>query len=62
MPLTAKGHKIKSAMKKQYGSEKGEQVFYESQNKGTISGTHKRGTGGGGGSPCKVVKREGGMY
>lgn len=30
-----------SAMKKQYGSEKGKKVFYASQNKGTIKGTHK---------------------
>ena len=28
-------------MKKQYGAEKGEEVFYASQNKGTIKGTHK---------------------
>jgi hypothetical protein len=41
MPLTKKGLKIKSAMEKEYGSEKGEQVFYASQNKGTITGTHK---------------------
>lgn len=42
MPLTKKGKKIKRAMKKQYGKEKGEQVFYASQNKGTIKGTHKK--------------------
>jgi len=41
MPLTAKGEKIKRAMVKQYGSDKGESVFYASQNKGTIKGTHK---------------------
>jgi len=41
MPLTKKGKKIKSAMKKEYGEEKGEKVFYASQNKGTIKGTHK---------------------
>lgn len=29
------------AMKKEYGSEKGKKVFYASQNKGTIKGTHK---------------------
>jgi hypothetical protein len=28
-------------MKEQYGAKKGEQVFYASQNAGTISGTHK---------------------
>jgi hypothetical protein len=42
MPLTKKGAKIKRAMKKQYGKKKGEQVFYSSQNKGTIKGTHKK--------------------
>ena len=41
MPLTKKGRKIKRAMEKQYGKDKGEQVFYASQNKGTIKGTHK---------------------
>lgn len=41
MPLTSKGKKIKAAMKKEYGSKKGEQVFYASENKGTIKGTHK---------------------
>lgn len=40
MPLTKKGRKIKRAMKKEYGEKKGEQVFYASQNKGTIKGTH----------------------
>jgi DNA-binding GntR family transcriptional regulator len=38
MPLTAKGEKIKHAMQQEYGSEKGERVFYASKNKGTISG------------------------
>jgi len=37
-PLTKKGEKILAAMKKVYGEEKGEQVFYASKNKGTISG------------------------
>ena len=41
MPLTTKGKKIKKAMEKQYGTEKGKKVFYASQNKGTIKGTHK---------------------
>lgn len=40
MPLTAKGEKILAAMKKQYGEKKGESVFYASQKKGTIKGTH----------------------
>jgi len=42
MPLTSKGKKIKRAMKKQYGTDKGEEIFYKSQNKGTIKGTHKK--------------------
>ena len=42
-PLTAKGKKIKKAMEKTYKSkEKGKAVFYASQKKGTIKGTHKR--------------------
>jgi len=28
-------------MRKQYGKKKGTSVFYASQNKGTIKGTHK---------------------
>ena len=43
MPLTKKGKKIKRAMAEQYGPQKGERVFYASQSKGTITGTHKRG-------------------
>lgn len=39
MPLTKKGKTIKAVMKKQYGVKKGEQVFYASQQKGTITGT-----------------------
>jgi hypothetical protein len=41
MPLTKKGTKIMSAMKEQYGSKKGEQVFYASKNKGNITGVDK---------------------
>ena len=37
MPLTKKGQKIMSAMKKTYGA-KAKQVFYASQNKGVIKG------------------------
>ena len=40
MPLTAKGRKIKKAMVKEYG-KKGKAIFYASQKKGTIKGTHK---------------------
>ena len=42
MPLTKKGRKIKRAMVKTYGKQKGKQVFYASQNKGTITGTHRK--------------------
>ena len=38
MPLTKKGSKIMSAMKKEYGKKRGEQVFYASKNKGKIKG------------------------
>jgi hypothetical protein len=38
MPLTDKGAEIKGAMTDQYGEKKGEQVFYASKNKGTITG------------------------
>ena len=41
MPLTSKGKKIKSAMTKQYGEKKGEDIFYASANKGTIKGVAK---------------------
>lgn len=40
MPLTSKGNEIMRAMEKQYGKEKGKQVFYASANKGTITGVH----------------------
>jgi len=36
MPLTKKGQEIKRAMVKEYGAKKGKQVFYASENKGTI--------------------------
>lgn len=38
MPLTKKGKKVKAAMIQEYGKKKGEQVFYASENKGTIKG------------------------
>lgn len=38
MPLTAKGEEIKSAMQEEYGGKKGEEVFYASKNKGTVTG------------------------
>ncbi len=45
MPLTKKGKKIEEAMEKEYGEEKGKQVFYASENKGTIKGVHKKSKG-----------------
>lgn len=38
MPLNKKGKKIIKNMKRTYGSKKGKNVFYASQNKGTIQG------------------------
>jgi hypothetical protein len=43
VPKTAKGKKIMAAMKRQYGADKGERVFYASANKGTIKGVDKKG-------------------
>lgn len=37
-PLTSKGNKILSSMKKEYGSKKAQSVFYASINKGKIKG------------------------
>jgi|TARA_Y100000310_G_C20571478_1_gene758244 hypothetical protein len=42
MPLTKKGIKILEQMKKQYGVKKGKKIFHQSQNKGTIKGTHRK--------------------
>ena len=42
MPLTPKGKKIQAAMKKQYGSKKGVQVFNAAANKGTVKGVKKK--------------------
>ena len=46
MPLTKKGKKIMSAMRKQYGKKEGEKVFYASKNKGTIKGVDMPEVGG----------------
>jgi hypothetical protein len=46
MPLTPKGRKVKAAMEKEYGKEKGKKVFYASENKGTIKGVAKKKKGG----------------
>lgn len=42
MPLTKKGRKIKHAMEKEYGKKKGDEVFYASENKGSIKGVTKK--------------------
>jgi len=44
MPLTKKGVKIRKAMQKYYGKEKGKAVFYASENKGNIKGVVKKTT------------------
>lgn len=41
MPLTEKGRKILAAMKRQYGPERGERVFYASINAGKITGAEE---------------------
>lgn len=43
MPLTSKGQEIKRAMTREYGTKKGEQVFYASRNAGRITGVDRRG-------------------
>ena len=43
MPLTKKGSKVLSQMKRYYGEEKGERVFYASVNKGTVKGAEHKG-------------------
>jgi len=42
MPLTSKGKKIKKAMEKTYGKERGERVFYAAENKGSLKGVAKK--------------------
>lgn len=42
MPLSKKGRKIMSAMKKEYGKKGGKKVFYASANKGKITGVHRK--------------------
>ena len=46
MPLNKRGKKIMKSMKEQYGSKKGENVFYASLNKGKIKGVEKKLLGG----------------
>ena len=42
MPLTAKGNTILTALKKEYGEEKGTSIFYAGINKGTFKGAEKK--------------------
>ena len=42
MPLTKKGKKIKKSFEKEYGKEKGEKVFYATENKGKLKGVKKK--------------------
>lgn len=42
MPLSKKGAKILESMKKTYGEQKGEEVFYASVNKGIIKGAEEK--------------------
>lgn len=42
MPLTKKGAQVKRAMEHFYGSKKGAQVFYATENKGKIKGLAKK--------------------
>ena len=41
MPLTKKGKKIMSSMRKKYGKKKGTKVFYASRKKGRIKGVER---------------------
>jgi hypothetical protein len=41
MPVSKAGRKIKAKLKEQYGSEKGEGIFYAMENKGEIPGMKK---------------------
>ena len=42
MPLTSKGRKVMSAMKREYGEKKGERVFYASRTSGRVKGVEKK--------------------
>lgn len=42
MPLTEKGKKMMSAMKKEYGKKKGESVFYATVKKKKLKGMEKK--------------------
>ena len=42
MPLTSKGKKMMSAMKKEYGMKKGKSVFYATIKKKKLKGMEKK--------------------
>jgi hypothetical protein len=46
MPLNSKGKKIKAKMEKQYGSKKGQSIFYAMENSGKLKGITKASKGG----------------
>lgn len=41
MPLTKRGEIVKRKFEKEYGAEKGKQVFYASINSGKLKGVHR---------------------
>jgi hypothetical protein len=41
-PLTKKGEKIKRALQKEYGKEKGKSVLYAMEKKGSVKGVTKK--------------------
>lgn len=42
MPLSRKGRKIRSAMRREYGNKKADRVFFASENAGKIRGLRLR--------------------
>lgn len=44
MPLTSKGNEIMSALTKEYGADKGKQVFYAGKNSGKFTGVDENQT------------------
>jgi hypothetical protein len=42
MPMTKKGKKVMTALKKDYGKKKGTSVFYAMRNKGKIKGVERK--------------------
>ena len=42
MPLNEKGKKVRREMRKTYGKEKGDKVFYASENSGKLKGIKRK--------------------